>query len=162
LGESLERIALFPRALPEGARQAVCGLETDELAWLLNRAAAALRDPLGRLHVLDLALTVDDLQPTAIDIAQAEIDHLASEQFAAEARLLTRLADMAYRAFDNEPAAADTTPTLRLLAAWVHAARVAGILLRGGADAKKLAESAGSLDAFPIPRPLRRQHRAAR
>jgi hypothetical protein len=150
LGESLGRIALFPSALPEGAHQALRELRADEIARLLNRAAGALRDPLGRLHVLDLALTVADLEPAAIDIAQAEIDHLASEQFGAEARLLTRLADMAYRAFDNELAAAEATPELRLLAAWVHAARVAGILLRGGADAAHLAELLARGTPFPF------------
>ncbi len=150
LGEPLRRMALFPSALPELARLALRGVPPESIEATLGRLAAVLADPIGRLHVLDLALTVADLMPTAIDIAQAEIDHLASEQFEAEARMLTRLADMAYRAFENEPAAADATPALRLLAAWVHAARVAGILLRGGADAEQAAKLLGHSRPFPF------------
>lgn len=148
LGEPLRRMALFPSALPKGARLALREVAPDSVETTLGRLAPLLADPIGRLHVLDLALTVANLMPVAIDIAQAEIDHLASEQFEAEARMLTRLADMAYRAFENEPAAADATPALRLVAAWVHAARVAGILLRGGADAEQAAKLLGHSTPF--------------
>ncbi|TVQ86680.1 MAG: hypothetical protein EA400_12660 [Chromatiaceae bacterium] len=75
-------------------------------------------------HFQYSALLLDAREPRLRELrASPRLIHLASERFAEEVRALTRLADMAWRAFDNETNAADAAPTLWLLAAWVHAGR---------------------------------------
>ncbi len=59
------------------------------------------------------------------------------------------LVDIGYRALDGAETDTRSPPPVRLLAAWVHAARVTGILLAGGADPAQLTERLQHWVPFP-------------
>jgi hypothetical protein len=59
------------------------------------------------------------------------------------------LVDLSYRAFGAEAADTGVGPPRQLLAAWAHAGRAAGILLRGGADPGRLATDLQKWAPFP-------------
>ncbi len=69
LKERLRRIALLPSALPDGARSEVRALDAKPIGRLLSELSAAMRDPMGRLHLLDLALVAAEVLPDALKIA---------------------------------------------------------------------------------------------
>jgi nucleoside phosphorylase/tetratricopeptide (TPR) repeat protein len=149
LVESLCRIALLPSPLPEGPRVYLAALDAEQLRDLLKKAASALSDPIGRLHLIDLLLAASEKLPEAMELAQEQIGHLVTPRFADEIALTLALVDLAYRAFGVEAEETGVDPRRQLLAAWVHAGRVAGIMLRGGAIPKRLANALRQWAPFP-------------
>lgn len=140
LEERLRRIALFPSQIPEEARQLIRRADTESIDALLKQLSGMLLDPVGRLHLLDLALVAAEVHPNALATAQAQIEHLSTSRLDAELRLVLALVDIAYKAFEVDETDRNRPPQARLLAAWVHAARVTGILLAGGADPSRLTD----------------------
>ncbi|KAA6187907.1 hypothetical protein F2Q65_01360 [Thiohalocapsa marina] len=149
LVESLCRIALLPCPLPEGLRVFIAALDTEPLRELLRQSAVALSDPIGRLHLIDLLLAATGTLPEAMDLAQEQIGYLATPRFADEIELTLALVDLAYRAFGVEAEETGVEPRRQLLAAWVHAGRAAGILLRRGAIPERLANALRQWAPFP-------------
>lgn len=149
LGECLFRIALLPCPLPQGLRVRIAALDTESLRDLLKQSAAALSDPIGRLHLIDLLLAATGKLPEAMDLAQDQIGYLAVPRFADEIALTQALVDLAYRAFGVEAEETGVEPRRQLLAAWVHAGRVAGIMLRNRAIPERLAKALRQWAPFP-------------
>lgn len=149
LVESLCRIALLPCPFPESLRKRIAALDTESLRDLLKQSAAALPDPIGRLHLIDLLLAATGKLSEAMDLAQEQIGYLAVPGFADEIALTLALVDLAYRAFGVEGEETDVEPRRQLLAAWVHAGRVAGIMLRGGVIPERLANALQEWAPFP-------------
>lgn len=149
LVERLRRMALLPSALPQEAHNEIRVLDEDACAGLLNQLSALLVDPLGRLHLLDIALSAAESLPDALASAQAQIDHLLTVRLEADIRLMTTLVDVAYRALDATGMNSAATRQAHLLAAWIHAARLAGIMLAGGADSTPITEHLQRWAPFP-------------
>lgn len=149
LPERLRRITLLPCPLPDAVRSEISDLDAEQAQGLLKALSAALVDPVGRLHLLDLALTVSGTLLDALEIAQAQIDYLTTSDFDTELRLVLTLIDIGYRAFETGKTA-DSRPQERLLAAWIHAAQVLRILLSGGADLAALAERLEHWSPVPL------------
>lgn len=149
LVESLCRIALLPCPLPERLRKRIAALDPEPLRDLLKQSAAALSDPIGRLHLIDLLLAATGKLPEAMDLAEEQIGYLAIPRFADEIALTLALVDLAYRAFGVGAEETGVEPRRQLLAAWVHAGRVAGIMLRGGAIPERLANALRQWAPFP-------------
>jgi hypothetical protein len=78
LAERLRRIALLPVALPESACEELLSLDADRLASTLGELSTVLTDPIGRLHLIDLALSAAAVLPDAIQTAQVQIDYLGA------------------------------------------------------------------------------------
>lgn len=149
LPERLRRITLLPCPLPDAVRSEISDLDAEQAQGLLKALSAALVDPVGRLHLLDLALTVSGTLPDALEIAQAQIDYLTTKEFDTELQLILRLIDIGYRAFEARKTA-DSLPQDRLLGAWIHAAQVLRILLSGGADLAALSERLDHWSPVPL------------
>ena len=149
LGEPLRRIALLPCPLPDDLRDSIAALNTEPLRDLLKQSALVLSDGIGRLHLIDLLLAGAGKLPEAMDLVQEQIDYLATPRFAEEIELTRALVDLSYRAFGAEAEAIGVEPRRQLLAAWAHAGRVAGILLRGGAIPGRLAGGLRQWAPFP-------------
>jgi hypothetical protein len=139
LVESLRRVALLPCPLPNGVYEDIANLDAEALRDLLKRSSLALSDPIGRLHLIDLLLAAVGILPETLALAQEQIHYLTTPRFADELELTRALVNLAYRAFGTEAEESGVEPRRQLSAAWVHARRVAGILLRGGADPGRLA-----------------------
>ena len=149
LAEPLQRLARLPCPLPDAVHTKIAALDAEQTADLLGTLARDLTDPLGRIHLIDLLLGAAARWPAALGLAQAQVAHLASARFDAEVRLLLALVDLGDRAFGCEPGATSSPPSQRLLAAWAHAGRIAGILLAGPADPSTVAEQLGAWNPFP-------------
>ncbi len=149
LEERLRRIVLLPNVLPDGARREIRALDQGRAERVLGRLSSILTDPIGRLHLIDLALTLAEVLPNALEMAQAQIDALTTPRFAADVHLVLALVDVGFRAFEGAANDLGIPPRARLLAAWVHAARVAGILLAGAADPQSIAKQLRQWAPFP-------------
>ncbi len=124
-------------------------MDAQQTADLCGTLAILLIDPVGRLHLIDLLLGAARCWPAALELAQAQIAHVASARFDAEVALVKALVDLAYRAFDNEGADAEAEPRARMAAAWGHAGRIAGVLLVGPVDPASAAEQLQAGNPFP-------------
>ena len=149
LVEALRRIFLVPCPLPAGVYARIADLDPEEAGTLLNGLTVALTDPISRLQLIDLSLFLAETLPEALGVARRQIEHLATLRFESEVALILALTDLAYRAFGSEVESAGTPPLHRLLAAWVHASRVGGALIGGGADPAPLAERLHLWTPFP-------------
>jgi hypothetical protein len=147
--ESLRRVALLPCPLPDGVYEHIANLDAETLRDLLQRSSLALADPIGRLHLIDLLLAAVGILPETLDLVQQQIHYLATSRFAEDVELTRVLVDLGYRAFGTEAEEDGIEPRRQLLAAWVHAGRVAGILLRGGAKPGRLATELHQWAPFP-------------
>jgi hypothetical protein len=149
LREQLRRVTLLPCALPDAVGSEISDLDAEQVQGLLKALSAALVDPVGRLHLLDLALTAAEILPDALETAQAQIDYLTTTEFETELRLVLKLIDIGYRAFETGKTI-DSRPQMRLFGAWIHAAQVLRILLAGGVDLGTLAERLEHWSPFPL------------
>ncbi len=140
---------MLPCPLPDSLRDAIGSLDTEPLRDLLKRSALGLSDPIGRLHLVDLLLAAAGKLSEALELAQEQIGYLATPRFADEVELARALVDLSYRAFGTEADNNGIEPRLQLLAAWAHAGRVAGILLRIGAVPGRLASDLRQRAPFP-------------
>ncbi len=149
LAEPLRRIALLPCPLPDAVHARLGELDAQQTADLCGTLATLLIDPVGRLHLIDLLLGAARRWPAALELAQAQIAHVASARFDAEVELVKALVDLAYGAFGNEGADAEAEPRARLAAAWCHAGRIAGVLLAGPVDPASAAKHMRAWNPFP-------------
>jgi hypothetical protein len=138
LFERLRRCCLLPCTLPEQAREAVRALVPEEAIPLLKRLRVTLHGTIGRLHLLDISLTLIDVFPEALEPAQAQVVNRLSDAGETEVRLLASLADLSWRALDNAREEDDQTTTAQLLSAWVHASFVADLMLATATDAERV------------------------
>ncbi|WP_295881875.1 tetratricopeptide repeat protein [uncultured Thiohalocapsa sp.] len=150
LGECLRRITLLPCPLPADVHRCVATLDVAERREVLQGAAREMFHPIGHLHLIDLLLANADSLPEALSLVQEQIGHLSKPEFASELDLVRTLVDLSYRAFQTEAEQAGIEPRRQLLAAWVHAGRVAGILLAGGASPRPLADDLDVWAPFPV------------
>jgi hypothetical protein len=114
LFERLRRCCLLPCTLPEQAREAVRALVPEEAIPLLKRLRVTLHGTIGRLHLLDISLTLIDVFPEALEPAQAQVVNRLSDAGETEVRLLASLADLSWRALDNAREEDDQTTTAQL------------------------------------------------
>ncbi|MBK1633457.1 hypothetical protein CKO31_22440 [Thiohalocapsa halophila] len=150
LGECLRRITLLPCPLPADVHRRVAALDVDERREVLQSAAREMFHPIGHLHLIDLLLANAEPLPEALSLVQEQIGHLSKPEFGSELGLVRTLVDLSYRAFQTEAEQTGIEPRRQLLAAWIHAESVAGILLAGGASPRSLADDLEVWAPFPV------------
>lgn len=149
LAESLHRITLLPCPLPEAVHRSIAALDREPRRDLLKLAASEMTHAVGHLHLIDLLLASAAVLPEALDLAQEQIGYLSTSHFADEMKLALTLVDLAYRAFGAEADEGGIEPHRQLLAAWVHAGRITGIIRRAGVKPDHLATRLKQWAPFP-------------
>jgi tetratricopeptide (TPR) repeat protein len=149
LVECLRRIALLPCPLPSRLHQAIAALDLKNRLEVVQLAASEMTNAVGHLHLIDLLLASAGDIPKALNLAQEQILFLLTPHFAEELKLTRALVDLSYRAFGTEAEETVIEPRRQLLAAWVHAGRVTGIMRRAGVNLDHLAKSLEQWAPFP-------------
>jgi tetratricopeptide (TPR) repeat protein len=158
LEEPLGRSALMPCLLPGDVHRRIDALPVEHRRELVKRASARMTHPVGRLHLIDLLLACARTLPEALGLAQEQIGYLSTSHFEDELKLTRALVDLAYRAFGAEVEEIEVGPRRQLLAAWVHAGRITGIMRWGRGE---LEPSRNGLENNGHPFPIVTSTRAA-
>lgn len=139
LDETILRATCLPLPVPIALRSAIEKQNAQELKELFQRIQPRLAGPLSRLHLIDLALTGSSAWPGAFALAEENIEYLLSERATEEFALLKDMATFAGYHLANQPEHDHFPGSMRLLAAWIHAARISQILLRDPGNTADLA-----------------------
>ncbi len=139
LDKTILRATCLPLPVPIALRSAIEKQNAQELKELFQRIQPRLAGPLSRLHLIDLALTGSSAWPGAFALAEENIEYLLSERATEEFALLKDMATFAGYHLANQPEHDHFPGSMRLLAAWIHAARISQILLRDPGNTADLA-----------------------